>query len=123
MIGRMTVIAAMTKLGPRTCLPVACAALEAGAWPQQQAVLQGQGMRDAELLIWSGDFNYRIDASYELVKELASKGLSQPECYAKLLELVRTMPQSCAGHRHALHLIMPRISHPELALSSHLGLC
>lgn len=27
--------------------------------------LQGQGMRDAEMLVWAGDFNYRIEASYE----------------------------------------------------------
>ena len=26
---------------------------------------QGQGMRDAEMLVWAGDFNYRIEASYE----------------------------------------------------------
>ena len=25
------------------------------------AALQGQGMRDAELVVWGGDFNYRID--------------------------------------------------------------
>ena len=72
-------------------------------------------MRDAELLIWSGDFNYRIDASYELVKELASKGLSQPECYAKLLELVRALPRTSAGHGHALHLLMLSISHVRAA--------
>ena len=65
--------------------------------PQQlTACMQGQGMRDAELLVWSGDFNYRIDASYELAKELAGKGLSQPECYVKLLELVSTA--TGAGH-------------------------
>ena len=28
-------------------------------------LLQGQGMRDAEMLVWAGDFNYRIEASYE----------------------------------------------------------
>ena len=50
-------------------------------------------MRDAELLMWSGDFNYRIDGTYELVKELASKGLGQPECYVKLLEMVGPVPE------------------------------
>ncbi len=28
-------------------------------------VVQGQGMRNAEMLVWAGDFNYRIDATYE----------------------------------------------------------
>ncbi|KAL0054630.1 hypothetical protein WJX82_000216 [Trebouxia sp. C0006] len=28
-------------------------------------LLQGQGMRNAEMLVWAGDFNYRIDATYE----------------------------------------------------------
>ena len=28
-------------------------------------VMQGQGMRNAEMLVWAGDFNYRIDATYE----------------------------------------------------------
>ena len=27
--------------------------------------LQGQGMRDADMLVWAGDFNYRVEASYE----------------------------------------------------------
>ena len=27
--------------------------------------MQGQGMRDAEMLVWAGDFNYRIEATYE----------------------------------------------------------
>lgn len=26
---------------------------------------QGQGMRDAEMLVWAGDFNYRIEVGYE----------------------------------------------------------
>lgn len=26
---------------------------------------QGQGMRDAEMLVWAGDFNYRIEAGYD----------------------------------------------------------
>ena len=28
-------------------------------------VVQGQGMRNAEMLVWAGDFNYRIDVTYE----------------------------------------------------------
>ncbi|KAL3132931.1 hypothetical protein ABBQ38_006845 [Trebouxia sp. C0009 RCD-2024] len=28
-------------------------------------LFQGQGMRDAEMLVWAGDFNYRIEATYE----------------------------------------------------------
>ncbi len=25
---------------------------------------QGEGMRDVEMLVWAGDFNYRVDVSY-----------------------------------------------------------
>ena len=45
-------------------------------------------MRDAELLVWAGDFNYRLETSYENAKEWASIALQRPEKYAKLLELV-----------------------------------
>ena len=27
--------------------------------------MQGQGMRSAEVLIWLGDFNYRVNMDYE----------------------------------------------------------
>lgn len=30
---------------------------------------QGQGMRAAEMLIWMGDFNYRVNVSYEDCKD------------------------------------------------------
>lgn len=38
-------------------------------------MLQGQGMRDAEMVIWLGDFNYRIDLSFEVAKEKARRKL------------------------------------------------
>ena len=28
-------------------------------------MVQGQGMRNAEMLVWAGDFNYRIESTYE----------------------------------------------------------
>lgn len=45
-------------------------------------------MRDAELVLWAGDFNYRIDTSYENAKEWVSIALQRPDKYAKLLEMV-----------------------------------
>lgn len=46
--------------------------------------MQGQGMRDAEMLVWAGDFNYRIEASYEdALDHIAQKELDW------LLERVR----------------------------------
>jgi hypothetical protein len=47
-------------------------------------VVQGEGMREAEMLVWLGDFNYRIDGGYEAVKERAIRNELPP-----LLELVR----------------------------------
>ena len=46
-------------------------------------------MRDAELVVWGGDFNYRIETSYENAKEWVSIALQRPEKYARLLEMVR----------------------------------
>ena len=31
---------------------------------------QGEGMRSAEMLVWLGDFNYRIDLDYDTVVQL-----------------------------------------------------
>ena len=41
------------------------------ASPLSSELVQGDGVRNAELLLWMGDFNYRIDGSYEEVKERA----------------------------------------------------
>ena len=38
-------------------------------------LLQGQGMRDAEMVIWLGDFNYRVELSFEVAKEKARRKL------------------------------------------------
>ncbi len=40
----------------------------------QSLMLQGEGLRCANALIWLGDFNYRIDGQYDQVKELAVSG-------------------------------------------------
>lgn len=48
---------------------------------------QGQGMRDAELLVWLGDFNYRIDTTYEIAKENIRR--NTPTSLAELLKHVR----------------------------------
>lgn len=35
---------------------------------------QGQGLREADLLVWLGDFNYRVDAHYDQAKEAVRRG-------------------------------------------------
>ena len=50
-------------------------------------LLQGQGMRDAEMVIWLGDFNYRIELSFEIAKEKARRKL-----LTDLLAKVRKQP-------------------------------
>ena len=35
--------------------------------------VQGQGLKEVDMLVWMGDFNYRIDATYEHAKELAHR--------------------------------------------------
>jgi hypothetical protein len=47
-------------------------------------VVQGEGMREADMLLWLGDFNYRIEGGYEAVKEKAVRSE-----LGALLELVR----------------------------------
>lgn len=37
-------------------------------------LVQGQGMRAAEMLVWLGDFNYRVNCSYEEAKEYIQQG-------------------------------------------------
>ena len=46
-------------------------------------------MRDAEMVIWLGDFNYRIELSFEVAKEKARRKL-----LTELLAKVRI--QHCA---------------------------
>lgn len=53
-------------------------------------VAVGEGMRGAQMLVWLGDFNYRIDGGYEAVKERAIRNELGP-----LLELVRCMGSAC----------------------------
>jgi hypothetical protein len=36
--------------------------------------VQGQGMRAAEMLIWLGDFNYRVNCSYQEAKDYIQQG-------------------------------------------------
>lgn len=48
-----------------------------------EELVQGEGMRGAHMLVWLGDFNYRIDGGYEAVKERAIRNELVP-----LLELV-----------------------------------
>lgn len=37
-------------------------------------MLQGQGMRAAEMLVWLGDFNYRVNCSYDDAKDYIQQG-------------------------------------------------
>ncbi|KAL4853623.1 Type II inositol polyphosphate 5-phosphatase 15 [Chlorella vulgaris] len=55
-------------------------------------VVQGEGMREAEMLVWLGDFNYRIDGGYEAVKERAIRNELPP-----LLELDQCRREMAAG--------------------------
>jgi len=43
-----------------------------------QILFQGEGLRCSDVLIWLGDFNYRIDGQYDQVKELALSGNFSP---------------------------------------------
>ena len=50
-------------------------------WNQQirvDAVLQGEGMRAAELVVWVGDFNYRIDEERNAVVSSIRSFLKDP---------------------------------------------
>lgn len=49
----------------------------------EEVAVVGEGMRGAQMLVWLGDFNYRIDGGYEAVKERAIRNELGP-----LLELV-----------------------------------
>ena len=35
--------------------------------------MQGQGLKEVDMLVWLGDLNYRIDSTYEHAKELAHR--------------------------------------------------
>lgn len=50
---------------------VANAAAAAAAVAEDGSAVVGEGMRGAHMLVWLGDFNYRIDGPYESVKEHA----------------------------------------------------
>ena len=56
------------------------------------AIWQGEGMRSAEMLVWMGDFNYRIELDYDTVVHLVRnfrKG--DRAALANLLQEVRTL--------------------------------
>lgn len=42
--------------------------------PSDTDLIQGEGLRAANVLVWLGDFNYRIDLPYGHVKELIAAG-------------------------------------------------
>lgn len=50
---------------------VNAAALAGAAAAEGGPAAVGEGMRGAHMLVWLGDFNYRIDGPYEAVKERA----------------------------------------------------
>ena len=58
---------------------------------QDSCLMQGQGMRDAEMVVWLGDFNYRLDTTFENAKEKARRHM-----LAELLELVHELCCLCA---------------------------
>ncbi len=61
--------------------------------------MQGQGLRDAELVVWLGDFNYRIDTTFEDAKEKARRKM-----LTQLLELVRSHAHYCPSAAALLHV-------------------
>ena len=53
---------------------------------------QGEGMRSAEMLVWMGDFNYRIDLDYGTVVHLVDNFLRGDRgALSTLLEEVRPL--------------------------------
>ena len=93
-------------------------------------VAQGQGMRNAEMLVWAGDFNYRIDATYEdAIDRIRCNDLEY------LLErvcnlLTSSFSYACADPAHhtscssdgaAVH-VDPFVSHSHAELSNSLVL-
>ncbi|KAK9799381.1 hypothetical protein WJX73_007250 [Symbiochloris irregularis] len=62
---------------------------------RDRELVQGQGMRDAELLIWMGDFNYRIDVTYEVAKDKIRR--NTPASINELLEKDQLKIQHNAG--------------------------
>ena len=56
----------------------AAAAAAAAPVPPGEEVCEGEGMRGAHMLVWLGDFNYRIDGGYEAVKERAIRNELAP---------------------------------------------
>ncbi len=77
-------------MGPSSLDTSLAAAISAAAAPPAEEVIQGDGMRNAQMLVWLGDFNYRIDGPYEAVKERAIRNELGP-----LLELVRSSRGCC----------------------------
>ncbi|KAL4534362.1 hypothetical protein Ndes2437B_g03641 [Nannochloris sp. 'desiccata'] len=59
---------------PNTTVPTSSGGGRGDDTQSSQVLLQGEGLRCADALIWLGDFNYRIDGQYDQVKELAISG-------------------------------------------------
>lgn len=71
----------------------------------QTGLLQGQGMRAAEMLVWLGDFNYRVNCSYEDAKDYIQHGwikelLSKVALLACLSHLYRKCRHVLLLHDH-----------------------
>lgn len=62
---------------------------------------QGEGMRSAEMLVWMGDFNYRVDMEYD--------------------PAVRAVQRLAAGDREALTAMLKKVRPPSRGTSCRLG--
>jgi hypothetical protein len=56
-------------------------------------------MRDAQLLVWMGDFNYRVDTTYEEAKEAVRR-----KALESLLEKVIALPDRLRFNPQPCHL-------------------
>ena len=58
---------------------------------------QGQGLKEMDMLVWLGDFNYRVDAEYAEAKGLVRRNDLSP--------LLSKVPMPCRTmHAPACHL-------------------
>ena len=51
---------------------------------------QGQGLKEMDMLVWLGDFNYRVDAEYGEAKGLVRRNDLSP-LLSKVPQLTRTL--------------------------------
>ena len=47
-------------------------------WYQAFTRVQGQGLKEMDMLVWLGDFNYRVDAEYGEAKSLVRRNDLSP---------------------------------------------